>query len=118
MATLVGGYLRINSGILAKTGMRSAKNRVRRPFQTSGLEFGAEVTTPQVFEAQRRLGILRREDPCPSSFGTRSIHARSKAAAASGTATRRLKQPRGTQRYQPTQREDEARLTQTIISIA
>jgi hypothetical protein len=29
-----------------------------------------------------------------------------------------MNQPRGTQRYQPAQREDEARLTQAIIELA
>jgi hypothetical protein len=29
-----------------------------------------------------------------------------------------VRQPRGTQRYQPTQRNDEARLTQAIIALA
>jgi hypothetical protein len=33
-------------------------------------------------------------------------------------ACRLVKHPRGTQRYQPTQREDEDRLTQAIIELA
>jgi putative transposase len=33
-------------------------------------------------------------------------------------ACRLVKQPRGTQRYRPTQREDEDRLTQAIVTVA
>ena len=45
-------------------------------------------------------------------------HAREEHGVSERRACQLVNQPRGTQRYQPTQREDEDRLTQAIISLA
>jgi putative transposase len=46
------------------------------------------------------------------------IHARDAHGMSERQACRVVKQPRGTQRYRPTPREDEDALTQTIVTLA
>ncbi len=48
----------------------------------------------------------------------RSSHARQAHGLSERLACRVVKQPRGTQRYRPTQRDDEETLTQAIVTLA